>query len=47
MILDAGVLIAIDRGTKTGKTLLTNVNWLGEPPQTAAVPNAPQVLAWQ
>lgn len=28
MILDAGVLIAIDRGTETGKTLLANVDRL-------------------
>ena len=36
MILDAGVLIAIDRGTETGKTLLANVDRLAEPLHTTA-----------
>ncbi|MXV87442.1 MAG: PIN domain-containing protein [Acidimicrobiales bacterium] len=42
MILDAGVLIAIDRGTKTGRNLLTNVDRLAEPLHTTA-PVAAQV----
>lgn len=42
MILDAGVLIAIDRGTEAGKTLLTNVDRLTEPLHTTA-PVAAQV----
>ena len=36
MILDAGVLIAIDRGTEAAKTLLTNVDRLAEPLHTTA-----------
>lgn len=36
MILDAGVLIAIDRGTQTGRTLLTKVDRLAEPLHTTA-----------
>lgn len=36
MILDAGVLIAIDRGTETGRSLLANVDRLTEPLHTTA-----------
>ena len=36
MILDAGVLIAIDRGTETGRSLLANVDRLAEPLHTTA-----------
>ncbi len=36
MILDAGVLIAIDRGTETGRILLANVDRLTEPLHTTA-----------
>ncbi len=36
MILDAGVLIAIDRGTETGKALLANADRLAEPLHTTA-----------
>lgn len=42
MILDAGVLIAIDRGTETGKVLLANADRLTEPLHTTA-PVAAQV----
>ncbi|MDE0135429.1 MAG: PIN domain-containing protein [Acidimicrobiaceae bacterium] len=44
MILDAGVLIAIDRGTQTSKTLLTNVERLAEPLHTTA---AVAAQAWR
>jgi len=36
MILDAGVLIAIDRGTENGRNLLANVDRLAEPLHTTA-----------
>lgn len=42
MILDAGVLIAIDCGTETGRALLVSVDRLAEPLHTTA-PVAAQV----